>query len=124
MDITPFQSNNHAHYNYIAILTLITPHTFQAMLAMELELRKHLQPQQPPNLHKVTEHILKNEDVQFHWCIHWCIVASDWEEEETEALLQLVVNMWITIRGFSYGWRSLSLHMQNRFRSQKDYERS
>ena len=63
---------------------------------------KHLQPQQPPNLHKVTEHILKNEDVQFHWCIHWCIVASDWEEEETEALLQLVVNMWITIRRFSY----------------------
>ena len=30
----------------------ISEGTFQAMLAMELELRKHLQPQQPPNLHK------------------------------------------------------------------------
>ena len=29
-------------------------------------------------------------------------MASDWEEDETKVLLELVVNMWITIRGFSY----------------------
>ena len=57
--------------------------TFQAMLAMEVELRNHLQPQQPPNLHKVTEQILKNEDVQFYWCI----VGSDWAEDEIQALV-------------------------------------
>ena len=26
----------------------------------------------------------------------------DWEEEEAEALLEQVVKMWVTIRGFSY----------------------
>ena len=73
--------------------------TFQVMVAMELELWKHLQSQKPPNfVHRVTEHILKNEDVLFHWSI----VACDWEQEEAEALLQQVVKMWVTIRGFSY----------------------
>ena len=74
--------------------------TFQVMpLAIELELRKHLQSQKPPNfVHKIMEHILKNEDVQFHWSI----VAGGWEEEEAEALLQQVVKMWVTMRGFLY----------------------
>ena len=49
-------------------------------------------------MHKVTEHILKNEDVQFHLSI----VACDWKEEEAEALLQQVVKMWVTMHGFSY----------------------
>ena len=49
-------------------------------------------------MHEVTEHILKNEDVQFHLSI----VACDWEEEEAKELLQQVVKMWVTIRGFSY----------------------
>lgn len=79
----------------------INESTFQAVLAMELELRRHLHPSSL--LHKVSEHILKNEDVQFHWSI----VASDWEEDETKALLELVVNMWITIQGFSYERSSL-----------------
>ena len=77
----------------------INESTFQVMVAMELELRKHLQCKKPPNfVREITEHILKNEDVQFHWCI----IVCDWEEEETEALLEQVVKMWVTIRGFSY----------------------
>ena len=77
----------------------INESTFQVMVAMELELRKHLQCKKPPNfVCEITEHILKNEDVQFHWCI----VACDWEEEEAEALLEQVVKMWVTIRGFSF----------------------
>ena len=76
----------------------INESTFQVMVAMELELRKHLQSQKPPNfVHKIMEHILKNENVQFHWSI----VACDWEEE-AEALLQQVVKVWVTMRGFSY----------------------
>ena len=77
----------------------INKSTFQVMVAMELELQKHLHSQKPPNfVHKITEHILNNGDVQFHRSI----VACDWEEEETEALLQQVVKMWVTMRGFSY----------------------
>ena len=64
--------------------------------SMEFELRIHLQPQQPPNfVRDITQNILKNEDVLFHCSI----LASDWEEEDP--LLELVVKMWTTIRGFS-----------------------
>ena len=80
-------------------LKCINESTFQVMVAMELELRKHLQPQESPNfVRDVTQHILENEDVQFHWCL----VGCDWEKEEAEALLQEVVKLWVTIRGFSY----------------------
>ena len=34
--------------------------------------------------------------------INWSMVAADWEEEEAQALLELVVDLWITIRGFSF----------------------
>ena len=99
----------------------INESTFQAMVAMELELRKHLQSQKPPNfVHKVTEHILKNEDVQFHWSI----VACDWEEEEAEALLEQVVKMWVTIRGFSYASAWVEKFKSTSAKSPKDYKRS
>ena len=68
----------------------INENTFQVMVVMELELRKHLQCKKPPNfVCEIKEHILKNEDVQFHWCT----VACDWEEKEAEALLKQVVKM-------------------------------
>ena len=58
-------------------LKRVNESTFQVMVAMELELRKHLQPQEPPNfVRDITEHILENEDVQFHWCL----VGCDWRK--------------------------------------------
>ena len=80
-------------------LTRVNEMTFQAFLAMELELRSHLQTQRTPNFkEEVGKSILANEDVAFHWSI----VSSDWEEAESQALLELVVNLFVTIRGFSY----------------------
>ena len=80
-------------------LQRINESMFQVMVAMEMELRKHLQHNKPPNFtQEITGHILNSEDVQFHWCN----VACDWEENEAEALLHEVVKMWVTIRGFSY----------------------
>ena len=42
--------------------------------------------------------IKDNDDVQFYWSI----VAAEWEEETAQALLKLIVDLWITIRGFSF----------------------
>ena len=51
----------------------------------------------PPNFaREITEHVLKNEDVQFHWSI----VVCDWEDEEAEALLEQLVKMWVKMYGF------------------------
>ena len=38
-----------------------------------------------------------SEDVKF--C--WCMLASDWEEDDSDVLLELVVELWITITRFS-----------------------
>ena len=61
--------------------------------------KEEQKPQESPNfVRDVTQHSLENEDVQ----LHWCLVGCDWEKEEAEALLQEVVKLWVTIRGFSY----------------------
>lgn len=80
-------------------LTRINDVTFQVFLAMEVELRKHLNSQCVPNFKTtITKKVLENEDVTFYWSI----LSADWEELDSQALLELVVNMFITIRGFSY----------------------
>ena len=80
-------------------LTRINEIAFQVFLAMEIELRKHLNSQCVPNFKTdITKKVLENEDVAFYWSI----LSTDWEEHDSQALLELVVNMFITIRGFSY----------------------
>ena len=32
----------------------------------------------------------------------WSILSCDWEVDENQALLELVVDLFLTIRGFSY----------------------
>ena len=80
-------------------LTRINDIAFQVFLAMEVELRKHLNSQCVPNFKMtITKKVLENEDVAFYWSI----LSADWEERDSQDLLELVVNMFITIRGFSY----------------------
>jgi len=72
---------------------------YQLFVAMELEIRRHLNPDKPANfIDEVQASILSNEDVLFYWSM----IASDWEEEENAALLPMVVNLWVTVRGFAY----------------------
>ena len=46
---------------------------------------------------KLVTNICKNDDVLFYWAI----IASNWEDNEANALLQLLVQHWMTIGGFS-----------------------
>lgn len=54
----------------------------------------------------MTESILSNEDVQFHWTV----VGADWEEKESVALLELVVDLFVAIRGFAFVSSWMELH--------------
>ena len=47
-----------------------------------------------------TTAIISNGDVRAHWST--LCEDHEWQEEEAEALLKLVVDHWITVRGFSY----------------------
>ena len=54
--------------------------TFQVFLAMELELRKHLDIKQHPiDLEQVCKCVVGDDDV----LLFWSIVGGDWEEEES-----------------------------------------
>lgn len=80
-------------------LTRVNEVAFQAFLAMELEVRKHLHLRQVPNFKvDIFTKVLECDDLAFHWSI----LASDWEEGDSQALLKLVVDLFLTIRGFSY----------------------
>ena len=83
-------------------LKLVNSATYMLFAAMELCIRKNLhkfnQPTNQPTLDHLKEEILGDDDVQFHWSI----LSASWDEEEVEPLLPLIVQLWVTIRGFSY----------------------
>ena len=51
-----------------------------------------------PSLGEVVGSILTNEDVLFHWCM----VCCDVPEELSNELLKRIVELWTTLRGFSF----------------------
>ena len=66
---------------------------------MEHELRKHLRKDKAPTLNDgVKQALVVNEDVQFLWSL----ISADWEVASASRLLQMIVNQWVKIRGFSY----------------------
>ena len=76
-------------------LTRVNEATFQVFLAMETELRQHLKSENTPNFKTyVNKQVLENEDVAFYWSI----LSAEWEESDSQALLELVVNLFFTIR--------------------------
>ena len=62
--------------------------TYELLLAMEKELRNHL---------KSAEH-----QPGCRCAIFWYLISSDWEESSAKALLEMIINEWVTLRGFSY----------------------
>eukprot|EP00731_Ephydatia_muelleri_P018397 Em0011g437a len=80
-------------------LTFVNSQTFELFLAMELEVRSHLQgPGKPVNfMSDIAPKVKNNEDVLF--C--WSMLSSSWDEESSKTLFKMVVDLWLTIRGYS-----------------------
>ena len=81
-------------------LTFVNSQTFELFLAMELDVRSHLQsPGKPVNfMSDIAPKVKNNEDVLF--C--WSMLSSSWDEESSKTLFRMVVDLWLTIRGYSY----------------------
>lgn len=47
---------------------------------------------------QVVKTIKSSEDVIFYWSL----VAANWESEEAGVVLDMIADLWITIRGFSF----------------------
>ena len=68
---------------------------FEFFLAMERELRNHLKYHTTCISGEAVSTIVNSEDVLFPWSI----ITVTWEQRNI--LLGMIVDMWITIRGFS-----------------------
>ena len=80
-------------------LTFVNGLTFEVFLAMELEIRSHLQGCKPVNfITDIAPSVKNSEDVLFFWSM----LSSNWDEESSETLFQMVVDLWLTVRGYSY----------------------
>ena len=74
---------------------------FDMFHAMEVEFRQHVNPGsniRGINKENVIARIIDNEDVSFNWSI----IAVNWDSASKDALLQLIVQHWVTVRGFSF----------------------
>jgi hypothetical protein len=76
--------------------------TYMLFLSMETELKKHLNADNATSSGGVKDkalyEILKNEDVLFYWEI----TSINWDNAVSTRLLHLLVEHWITIRGYSF----------------------
>ena len=83
--------------------------TYMVFEAMELELRTHFviidMARDSQLKARAKIEIENNEDV----CFYWCMVCAEWEEKTSQTLLSMIIDEWITIRGFSTvsGWLEL-----------------
>lgn len=74
---------------------------------MEIELRKHLTTTTTGMKDELIDKIISNDDVQYHWSA----LAVNWDEE-AEQLIKLIVEHWITIRGFSFVSAFMEMYKQ------------
>eukprot|EP00731_Ephydatia_muelleri_P006895 Em0003g1143a len=101
-------------------LTFVNNQTFELFLAMEREVRSHLQdPGKPVNfMSDIAPKVKNNEDVLF--C--WSGLSSSWDEESSKTLFKMVVDLWLTICGYSNAsaWieKYKVIHLRNDFDQQ------
>ena len=57
---------------------------------------------------RVMESVLQDESVQFHWCM----LTTDIEEDKAKVLLTMIVDLFITVRGFSFAKSFMEMYKQ------------
>ena len=76
--------------------------TYMLFVSMELALRQHLTStcasEMPRIVEKVEEKINSGEYVLFYWSI----ISVNWDEEEAKELLEMMIEQWVSVRGFSF----------------------
>ena len=98
-----------------------TKNQYFLFVAMEDEVRSHLRCHGVHKTEGIKEKlmhsIMNNEEVLFHWEM----VCANWEEEESRALFAMVVNLWVTMRGFVFASSWMELYKQ---RNKKSMQKS
>ena len=93
-------------------LKLVNNKSYQFFYAVEMVIRRHLTRAAAPTIsagfkETLTQQVTSDENVLFFWSI----VAVEWEEEKP-VLLRMIIDLWITIRGFSFANSWLEMYKQ------------
>ena len=98
----------------------VNSNMYLLMAAMELELQVLLRQagtQQIKLKEKAIASIQANKDV----LLRWSILSADWEAEEEQALFPMIVDLWVTMRGFAFASAWVEKHKK---RSKKTSQKS
>lgn len=92
----------------------VSTETYMFFCAIEEELRRHLNVSAIKELScglkdQIKTAIVSSDDVGFYWRM----LCTEAEEEEKEALLPMIADLWITIRGFSFARSWLEMFKQS-----------
>ena len=82
--------------------------TYGFFVRLETEIRKHLTLTPNSELSSVTDAIIKNTDVQFDWCL----LAAKADNAVANLVLQKIVQLYITVRGFSFAKSYIEIYKQ------------
>ena len=83
-------------------LNHVSSNMYMLIATMELQLQSLLkQTINQPNsntMEKATPILMSNDDVLFHWSV----TSAAWEADLEQALFPMIVDLWVTMRGFSF----------------------
>ena len=83
-------------------LNHVSSNMYMLIAAMELQLQSLLKQtinQSNSNtMEKATSILMSNDDVLFHWSL----TSAAWEADLEQALFPMIVDLWVTMRGFSF----------------------
>ena len=98
-------------------LITVNDSVYHLFLEAELEIRQHLSAanvSQDTNVKKILlDKILENEEVLFHLDI----ISYNWEPVESLELFKIMIEHFITVRGFSFVAGFMELYKQSKKRS-------
>ena len=86
---------------------------------MQVEVRSHIKDNCASEMKGVKDEVMQamkqNKDVLFNWSM----VSANWESEEVSVLLDMIMELWVTMCGFSYAGGFIEQHKQKNKRNQK-----
>ena len=89
--------------------------TYMLFVAMEEEVREHfrfgaLEDSKERCRERLTTALSSNDEILFHWCM----LTAEIEEIHAQTVLDMLVSLWVTIRGFSFASAFIEMYKQEK----------
>lgn len=98
----------------------VSDNIYDLFVAMEVELRSHLRASRAAASVGLKEKAISAILGQHSVLEQWTEFSKNWGKEESEKLLRMIVELWITVRGFSFTSAFMEAYKQkNRKTTQK-----